>query len=374
MRLLRSLAILFTLSVFPAAINSAGPPDARTSEISLDRVWLHSARGKQNLRSLEPKYFPTREAGREYSTEELKELRRKARKSLNMQLERAMAAMKPASDGEKRPIGFAVKGAGREALQGAYDVLVKGNPPKAKFDSASGVSVVFYSLPQQPYVGLDRSRGRLGRQWQSPRGGAWMSLVWPKSHKPEAYGAVSLLAAVAVLRAIGELVPECADRLQVKWPNDVLLNGRKTAGILCEQTLDVTRKSQGTLIIGAGVNVDFDVAVLPAALRHPATTLRRESNRSVAVEDVIWAVSERLVQLLTQFEGEGFSENLVQELQSRLAYVGSVRSVELAGNTITGRIAGIDQTGRLVIQGVDGSMVFASGELVGHEGAADRTG
>jgi BirA family biotin operon repressor/biotin-[acetyl-CoA-carboxylase] ligase len=186
-------------------------------------------------------------------------------------------------------------------------------------------------------------------------------------HASTAYGAVSLAAAVAVARAVAEIAPECADLLQIKWPNDVLLGGRKVAGILCEQTVSAGSASPATLIVGVGVNVDFAVELFPADLRHPATTLRQASPRPVLVEHTVNAVAARLTEGLCVFEAEGLSESLLEELRGRLAYVGSVRSIEQAGRTVRGRIAGIDATGRLMIQGADGDMAFASGELLCHE-------
>ena len=76
-------------------------------------------------------------------------------------------------------------------------------------------------------------RGRHGRAWESPRGGAWLSVVWPTRQPPLAYAAVSLVAAIAVRRALLEVVD--THRLQIKWPNDVLIDDRKVVGILCEQ-------------------------------------------------------------------------------------------------------------------------------------------
>jgi len=214
-------------------------------------------------------------------------------------------------------------------------------------------------------------RGRNGRQWQSPRGGAWMSLAWPMRNAPGTYATASLVAAVSVLRAVSEIVPECADLLQVKWPNDLLLRGRKVAGILCEQTLGGTANPSAALLIGVGVNVDFDVAVLPPDLRHPATTLRQESNRAVMVEHVVNGVTACLIQLLSDFESEGLSEALVEELQSRLAYIGMIRTFDIASHVASGRIAGIDPLGRLMIQCVGGDIAITAGELLNQE---DDTG
>lgn len=211
-------------------------------------------------------------------------------------------------------------------------------------------------------------RGRQGRRWHSPRGGAWMSLAWPMRHAPAAYGTASLVAAVAVLRGVSDAAPECAARLQIKWPNDLLISGRKVAGILCEQTLAAGAGRAGTLLIGVGVNVDFDGALLASDLRHPAATLRQESTGPVAVEHVVDAVAAHLTQLLDEFEAEGFSEAIAQTIQRRLAYVGAVRSIELAGRVATGRIAGIDAHGRLMIQAADGETVYASGELLYQDG------
>jgi BirA family biotin operon repressor/biotin-[acetyl-CoA-carboxylase] ligase len=187
-------------------------------------------------------------------------------------------------------------------------------------------------------------------------------------NSPYAYGAVSLVAAIAVIRAVAEVVPECAGLLQVKWPNDVLFSGRKVAGILSEQTLSTTSESPPMLIIGVGVNVDFDEELFPADLRHPATTLRQASNRPVMVEHVVNAVVDRLVDLLHDFEAEGLTPSLVEELRSRLAYIGSIRSIEMAGRMTSGRIAGIDLMGRLMLQSADGDVSFASGELLSVDG------
>jgi len=164
--------------------------------------------------------------------------------------------------------------------------------------------------------------------------------------------------------------------IQIKWPNDVLINDHKIAGILCEQfTLprgrlpsfpnsEETRPS-GALIVGVGVNVDFDLALLgaPATLRHPATTLAQATNLSLSVEGVINAISERLIESLEAFEREGLSQRLLADLRQHLAYVGDLKTWTSPRAMVTGRILGIDDFGRLMLQTEHGVEACDVGEL-----------
>jgi BirA family biotin operon repressor/biotin-[acetyl-CoA-carboxylase] ligase len=195
-------------------------------------------------------------------------------------------------------------------------------------------------------------RGRQGRAWQSPLGGAWFSLVWPTLKPPAAYGNVSLLAAIAVRRAIAEVVD--AERLAIKWPNDVLVDGKKVSGILCEQW-PVESGSSSVLVLGIGINVDFDLALLPNDLRHPATTLSAAVGHAIPVDAVIDAVAEQLTALLAEFETSGLNSELIAELRGHLAYVGEERVWQSPKGEFSGKVLGIDAAGRLLLQ-VDGQV------------------
>jgi BirA family biotin operon repressor/biotin-[acetyl-CoA-carboxylase] ligase len=195
-------------------------------------------------------------------------------------------------------------------------------------------------------------RGRQGRAWQSPLGGAWFSLVWPTQKPPAAYGNVSLLAAIAVRRAIAEVVD--AERLVIKWPNDVLVDDKKVSGILCEQWPGDSGSS-GVLVIGIGVNVDFDLELLPIDLRHPATTLSEAVGHAIPVEAVIDAVAGQLTALFAEFETSGLNSELIAELRGHLAYVGEERVWQSPKGEISGKVLGIDAAGRLLLE-VDGQV------------------
>ncbi|MDY7108068.1 MAG: biotin--[acetyl-CoA-carboxylase] ligase [Planctomycetota bacterium] len=196
-------------------------------------------------------------------------------------------------------------------------------------------------------------RGRHGRSWLSPRGGAWMSIAWPMVRSASFYDAAPLLAALALVDAIERLLEragrgELVGQLRVKWPNDVLLAGRKLAGVLCERTLpargggdDERRRADppACLIVGVGVNVDFDEAELPVdALRAPATTLRAVLGAPADVEEIIDLFSRGMLTLMHDFERSGLTADMLDRLRDRLAFEGcTVQVTHQGGQIIRGR-------------------------------------
>jgi biotin-(acetyl-CoA carboxylase) ligase len=111
------------------------------------------------------------------------------------------------------------------------------------------------------------------------------------------------------------------------------------------------------------VNVDFDLSLLPPDLRHPPTTLSAEAGQPVSVDAVIEAVTRRLVEAMTRFESEGLSLSLRAELTSNLACVGTIRTWQTAGGRVTGRVLGLDDGGRLLLESSSGVLVCETGEL-----------
>jgi BirA family biotin operon repressor/biotin-[acetyl-CoA-carboxylase] ligase len=215
-------------------------------------------------------------------------------------------------------------------------------------------------------------RGRHGRRWGSPRGGAWMSLAWPMRREPPFYAAASLVAALGVRRGMLEAVgtvdgnsratPQAAAEITIKWPNDILLQNRKVAGILCEQFLCGPRGS--VLIVGIGVNVGFDLALLgpPEALRHPPTTLAAELGRYVDVEHVVACVTRCMETTLEAYEDGGLSSMMLAELRDHLAYVGTLQRWNAPHEAISGRVTGLDDRGRLLLETDQGEVACEVGE------------
>lgn len=184
-------------------------------------------------------------------------------------------------------------------------------------------------------------RGRQGRRWSAPPGRSLlMTLVLREPHP-----FLPLVAAVAVADV-------CGPAARVKWPNDVLLDGRKVAGILAEG-----RPQEGWAILGIGLNVATQE--FPEELRASATTLGREPSELPAV----------LAELLARLEAELAREpaTLLDAWRGRDALLG--RPVRWSGGEGTG--AGIDAAGALRVERPDGSVVtLDAGEV--HLGLQDR--
>lgn len=228
-------------------------------------------------------------------------------------------------------------------------------------------------------------RGRQGRQWISPRGGAWLTIAWPMRLAPPAYRAASLAAAVGVRRALVKLLTRgmpaeaigFAPRPLIKWPNDLLIDDAKVVGILCEQSLGSASNSS-VIFIGIGVNVAFEQALLDEppggeALRHRATTLSNAAGRAIDVEEAVELVSREVADALEQLEACGLAgsaagrQSLLDELRDSLAYVGSQRKWLSPRGEISGHIVGIDDDGRLLLDDGHGILACDAGELSGGE-------
>jgi|SRR5689334_9933446 len=188
-------------------------------------------------------------------------------------------------------------------------------------------------LPEGAVAATDNQtagRGRRGRQWVSaPRTGVLFSLsLWPAT-PAERLAPFSLVLAEAVCEALDE-------RAAVRWPNDVVVDGRKLAGVLPEVR-------GGQLIAGIGINADATAEQLPAEARVPPTSLRllrgEPVDRAAVLASVLLAVERRY----DTFERDGFTGLGRNELAGR--------TVRLAGGG-EGRVDSVDAEGRLVVNGV----------------------
>lgn len=186
----------------------------------------------------------------------------------------------------------------------------------------------------------DAGRGRRGREWQHLKGNLAFSLLW---HVPGDPSGLSLAVGLAVTEAFSPQVPD----LRLKWPNDVLWQQKKAAGILIE----VARPEW--YVIGIGVNLG-DAAALPAELN--ATALPCANREQLAARLFV-----ALAEVLDRFAASGFAGFHVQWM-ARDAFANS--QVLVSGATsLTGIVRGIDEAGALLLETNAGTIRVMSGDV-----------
>jgi len=202
-------------------------------------------------------------------------------------------------------------------------------------------------------------RGRLGRTWHSPRGvNLYCSIVLRPPLPPAAVPQVALVAGVAVAAALAE-IPGVGPR--VKWPNDVLIDGRKVAGILTEMEAEVERVHH--VILGIGVNLNAPRSAFLPELRDRATSLLLATGRRVDRA----AVTGRLLAALEARYGrflEGGFEVVRAEWESYSCLTGTDVRVASAEGEMAGRVLGLDADGALMLARPDGTSTrIVAGEV-----------
>ena len=199
-------------------------------------------------------------------------------------------------------------------------------------------------------------RGRDGRSWSSPLGNLHASIILRPLGSPGVVAQLGFVAAVAVGAAIAGFVP-AAVPVTLKWPNDVLLGGRKAAGILLESEGARADAVDG-IVMGIGVNV----AAFPAESRIPATSLVASGAAGVTPALVLEALVEQLDARLRLWEREGFGPIRTQWL-ARAHALGGPITVRLPRETVEGIFADIDAGGLLMLDTALGRRAISVGDV-----------
>ncbi len=200
-------------------------------------------------------------------------------------------------------------------------------------------------------------RGRLGRRWESDsHQGLWFSLLLRPRFSTALWTRIATWAAVAIAEAIES---ETACRAQIKWPNDIYLEGKKVTGILIENCFD--KSQEGFAVLGIGVNVNH--AHFPAELEGKAASLRMIAGHSFDRQKIAAAILRSLDRLHTQLE-EAF-DRIIAAAESRSFLKGKWIQSRVGDTMIEGRgVMHLDDQGGLVIRLADGSeQTISSGEV-----------
>lgn len=190
-----------------------------------------------------------------------------------------------------------------------------------------------------------RGRGRLGRKWISPaRKGLWFSILLRPDLRPQETTQLTVASATALRRAIAA---ETNLRPEIKWPNDMLLGGKKVAGILTEMSAEVDKVRY--VILGIGIDVNLDAAELPADLKKIATSLKIESGEKISRAELATAILRELDTDYARIAAGKFSE-VADEWEAHCATIGHNVTVHIGERKIRGHAESLDDDGALLLR------------------------
>ena len=206
-----------------------------------------------------------------------------------------------------------------------------------------------------------KGKGRHGRKWVSPQNvGIYLSCILRPNISPNEIPKFTLLAAVAVARAVRELTALDA---MIKWPNDVVVNNKKICGILTEMKGEQDRVS--FIIIGIGVNVNTSMRDLPDTASSIKEELRRMgASNALSRVELVKKILETLEKYYYRMKKEGF-RTIMEEWKNLTLMLGSRIKVILQNRTLEGQAHDIDSDGALVVR-LDSGMLerVSSGDVV----------
>ena len=186
-----------------------------------------------------------------------------------------------------------------------------------------------------------KGRGRMGRTWISPKGkGIYLSVILRPDLQLMEIPKITLVAAVAVAQAV-----EAATGLkpEIKWPNDLLIGGKKIAGILTELNAELNRVN--TVVVGIGLNVNTPADKLPAQ----GTSLAEELGAKVDRLELARALLTHLDRSYAQFLQEGLAP-ILEDWRRFAAFLGRRVRVALEGRTLDGQAVDVDASGALLVR------------------------
>jgi len=209
-----------------------------------------------------------------------------------------------------------------------------------------------------------KGRGRMGRVWLSPaRKGLWFTVLLRPDIPPQEMTQLTVAAATALSRAIAlqtGLEPE------IKWPNDLLIRGRKIAGILTEMRAELDRVQE--VLLGIGMDVNLEPGDFPASLRQTATSLRIETGHEVNRAELAVAVLRELDRDY-QAVVEGQFKRLAAQWAERCTTLGCQVTIRVGDRVIRGRAESLDDDGALLVRGAHGHLE----RIVGGDVTVEKT-
>jgi BirA family transcriptional regulator, biotin operon repressor / biotin---[acetyl-CoA-carboxylase] ligase len=190
-----------------------------------------------------------------------------------------------------------------------------------------------------------KGRGRRGRKWVSPAGkGLWFSVLLRPNLHPQEVTRLTICSATALRRAIEQ---QTGLRAEIKWPNDILVAGKKLAGILTELHAELDRVSY--LVLGIGVDVNVSPADLPLDVRKSATSLKALLGRQVSLADLAVRILRELDRDYARLNAGEFVA-VAEEWEHYCTTIGRRVSLQVGERKLRGRAEALGEDGALLLR------------------------
>lgn len=236
-----------------------------------------------------------------------------------------------------------------------YECLDSTNK-KAKELAEAGCSEGTVVMASEQLEGV----GRRGRSWSSEKDqGIYMSMVLRPTFHADKASMVTLVTALAVAKVIEALGKDCGVHPFIKWPNDIVIRGKKVCGILTEMSMKDNQI--GYIVVGIGINIHNQE--FPKEIAHMASSLELEFGIGVARERVTELVLLAFEHYYKQFLKEEDLSLLMEEYQQMSANKGRKVTVLDPAGQYEGTARGITKSGELIVDTQDGTKLVSSGEV-----------
>ena len=205
-----------------------------------------------------------------------------------------------------------------------------------------------------------KAKGRSGKSWESPLGGVWLSIILKPNVEQSKFPMITLATGVAVAKTLEKVGVE---NPEIKWPNDIMINGKKVCGILTEAVAKFNTVEN--VIIGVGIDANLEASQFPEELQSGTTTLKDELKREGNENILIKIFLEEFEKISELFNHEGY-ESILKEWRKRSYSIGKIVEVREPFNTYyDGYVVGIDKDGVLIVEKIDGTLKkVISGECI----------
>ncbi|MBE6490090.1 MAG: biotin--[acetyl-CoA-carboxylase] ligase [Methanobrevibacter sp.] len=203
-------------------------------------------------------------------------------------------------------------------------------------------------------------KGRTGKDWESPLGGIWLSIIIKPNVDQSKFPLITLATGVAVAKALEKIGVE---NPEIKWPNDIMIKGKKVCGILTESVAILDKIEN--VIIGVGIDANLESSKFPNELQKITTTLKDELGKECDEHLLIKTFLEEFELINELFNREDY-EAILKEWRKRSYSIGKTVEVRKPFDTpFDAYVIGINEEGALIVEKIDGTLEkVISGECI----------